>query len=152
VARDVDADDLSEPAPGPSTRLSVFLCHASEDKAAARELARLVESFGHEPWLDDERLLPGQDWDQEIRRALKRADVVLICLSERAAKRGYVQKEIRGALEIAEEFPPGTLFLIPIRLTECTVPDALGHLHRVDLFLPGGSQRLADAIAFRANA
>ena len=50
----------------------IFLCHASEDKAQVREVYRRLRDIeGFEPWLDEEDLLAGQDWDYEIKRALK---------------------------------------------------------------------------------
>ena len=54
----------------------------------------MLRNWGHEPWLDEDRLLPGQDWDREIRRAIEHADVVIVCLSERSEKRGYVQNAV----------------------------------------------------------
>lgn len=47
--------------------------------------------------------LPGQEWQQEIPKALRASDVVLVCLSKGAInKTGYVQKEIKYALDVAE--------------------------------------------------
>ena len=44
---------------GEGRPLRVFLCHASADKQAVRELYRLLLQDGCEPWLDEEELLPG---------------------------------------------------------------------------------------------
>jgi len=75
----------------------IFLCHASEDKAQVREVYhRLRAIAGFEPWLDEEDLLPGQDWAREIPRALQTSDFILIFLSRNSvAKRGYVQREMK---------------------------------------------------------
>jgi hypothetical protein len=131
--------------------LSVFLCHAKEDKAAVRTLRSMIEKWGHDPWLDEEKLLPGQDWDLEIRRAVERADVVIVCLSERSEKRGYVQKEIKRALDIADEYPEGSIFLIPVKLTDCSVPDRLKKWQWVDLHIGGGPSKLEAALQLRAT-
>ena len=53
----------------PLRRLRVFLCHSSNDKAAVRDLYRRLRNDGVDPWLDQEDLLPGQDWNHEIGRA-----------------------------------------------------------------------------------
>jgi hypothetical protein len=37
-------------------------------------------------------------------------------------KEGYVQREIRRAIEVAEEKPEGTIFIVPVKLEECDVP------------------------------
>ncbi len=47
--------------------LRVFLCHSSNDKPAVRELyQKLLDEPWIEPWLDEEELYPGQDWNMEI--------------------------------------------------------------------------------------
>jgi hypothetical protein len=78
--------------------------------------------------------------------------VVLVCLSDNSMKRGYIQRELKRALDVAEEFPAGELFLIPLRLASCEIPDHLKHLHYVDLFQPNGLKRLSAALALRASA
>jgi hypothetical protein len=55
---------------------------------------------------------------------------------------GYVHKEIKQALDIADEQPEGSIFLIPVRLEPCQVPDRLGTWQWVDLFAPGAYERL----------
>lgn len=65
-----------------SRPLHVFLCHASQDKPAVRELYKRLEIEGWiEPWLDERKLLPGMDWNLEIERAVRDSDVVVVCLS-----------------------------------------------------------------------
>src|SRR5579872_2841952 len=64
-----------------SQRRRIFLCHASEDKDKVRDLYRLLYADGYFPWLDEEDILPGQDWDHEIRNAVKSCEVVIVCLS-----------------------------------------------------------------------
>jgi hypothetical protein len=126
---------------------SIFLCHASEDKKKVRELYQKLKSSGFKPWFDEENLLPGQDWDLEIKKAVKNSDVVLVCLSKKAiSKRGYVQKEINHALDVAEEQPEGYIYIIPVKLAECVVPDRLSKWHWVDLFHPKGYQRLVQSL------
>ena len=93
--------------------LSVFLCHASDDKSVVRELYEKLQRDGFDPWLDEENLFPGQDWKYEITRAVRDSDAVLVCLSKHSvSKTGYVQKEIKVALEVADEQPEGAIFII----------------------------------------
>ncbi|HXQ36418.1 MAG TPA: toll/interleukin-1 receptor domain-containing protein, partial [Anaerolineales bacterium] len=107
--------------------LKVFLCHASGDKPQVRALYRRLVAEGVDAWLDQEKLLPGQDWQVEIPRAVREADVVVVCLSNKSiTKEGYIQKEIKFALDSADEKPEGTIFLIPARLEECLVPEQVG--------------------------
>ncbi len=117
-------------------KLHVFLCHASQDKPVVRELyQRLLAEGWIDPWLDKEKLLPGQDWRTEIELAVESSDLVILCLSNNSVnKEGFVQKELRYAREVALEKPDNTIFLIPLRLSECEVPRGLRFFQRVDYF------------------
>ncbi len=131
----------------PPHRLRVFLCHTSDDKPAVRRLYRRLKDDGFDPWLDEENLLPGQDWDLEISRAVRRSDMIIVCLSRAAVvKRGYVQKEIKQALDVADEQPEGTIFIIPLKLEECVAPERLRRWQWVSLFEAGGYARLKRAL------
>ncbi len=119
-----------------SRPLRVFLCHASQDKPAVRELYQKLRAEAWiQPWLDEEELYPGDDWDLEIEKAVENSDVVLVCLSNGSInKKGYVQKELRFALDIALEIPEEEIFIIPLRLEECTPPRSLRDWHYADYF------------------
>ena len=72
--------------------LRVFLCHSSADKPAVRELyQKLRAELWIDPWLDEEKLLPGQDWDLVIEKAVQNSDAVIVLLSDSAVKKeGYI--------------------------------------------------------------
>ncbi len=132
-------------------RLTVFLCHASEDKAVVRDIERRLREDGFEPWLDEKQLLPGDDWDLKIRQAVRGSDVVLVCLSRNSVtKEGYVQRELRRVLEVAEEKPEGTVFIIPVKLEECEVPEQLSRWHRIAYGDEGAYDRIVASLRARA--
>lgn len=132
--------------------LRVFLCHASSDKPAVIELYKRLISDGVDAWLDKEKLIPGQDWQIEIPKAVKNSDVVIVCLSSQSiTKEGFIQREIRFALDAADEKPEGTIFIIPARLENCEVPERLGRFQWVDLYTSDGYERLLKALHIRAN-
>ncbi len=116
--------------------LKVFLCHASQDKPIVRELAQRLFAEGWiDPWLDEKRLLPGEDWRSKIEEAVETSDIVLICLSNNSvSKEGFIQKELRYAREIALEKPDETIFLIPLRLDDCELPRGLRFFQWGDYF------------------
>lgn len=132
--------------------LRVFLCHASQDKPVVWRLHRYLKQHGVEPWLDQEELLPGQNWEVEISKALDASDVILVCLSKTSiSKEGFVQKEISFALDKALEKPEGMIFIIPVKLEECELPRSLNRYHWVDLFRDGGRKRLLMGLNRRAT-
>lgn len=119
--------------------LKVFLCHTSHDKPAVRVLYKCLKNDGIDVWLDEENLLPGQDWQKEIPKAVQTSDAIIVCLSTKSiTKEGYVQKEINFALNIADEKPEGTIFIIPCRLGACNVPVRFSKWQYVDLFFQKG--------------
>lgn len=133
-------------------KLKVFLCHSKDDKPKVRELYQRLVADGFDAWLDEEKLMPGQEWDLEIRKAVRESDVVVVCLSNGSiTKAGYVQKEIRFALDIADEQPEDAIFLIPARLENCEVPSRLVKWQWVDLFEEKGNSQLKTSLNLRAK-
>jgi hypothetical protein len=128
--------------------LRVFLCHASEDKGVVRGLCARLRSQGVDPWLDEEQILPGQEWEYEIDNAVRNCDVVLVCLSQHSInKSGYVQKEIKAVLDIADELPQGAIFVVPCKLDDCEVPFRLRRWQWVDLLAEHGVEMLERTLA-----
>lgn len=122
---------------------NVFLVHAHSDKAAVHKLYSRLIKDGMRAWLDAENLQPGQDWQREIRKAILKSDVVIVCLSRGFDQQpGYRHEELKIALEKAKLLTDNEIFIIPVRLEKCDMPAALRHLHRVDLFEIGGYQKL----------
>src|SRR5262249_26354682 len=95
-----------------------------------------LKELGFDVWFDLESLRPGERWKARIAQAIRGSDAVIALLSTRSVgKRGYVQKEIRYALEVVEQLPDSEIFLIPARLDECSPGhEALYELHWIDLY------------------
>lgn len=127
--------------------LKVFLCHSHSDSKAVHILWLRLKKSGVDAWLDIENLQPGQNWQNEIRRAILESDVVIVCLShEFNNQQGYRHEELKLALEKANFLPDDKIFIIPVRLEKCDMPESLRHLHRVDLFKAGGYKKLVRAL------
>jgi anti-anti-sigma factor len=145
--------DVVWPAANERSPLVVFLCHSSGDKDAVRVLHGRLRAARARPWLDEVDLVPGQVWEREIPAAVRRSDAVLVCLSaESVAKTGFLQKEIKFALDAAEEQSDDSIFIIPGRLETCDVPERLRRWQWVDLFAADGYDRLITALQARALA
>lgn len=113
-----------------------FISYAREDQPHADRVRDWLVGVGADPWIDHIKLQPGQNWDLALRAAMRKATHVILLLSQHSInKRGYVQREMRIALELLEELPPDELFVIPVRLDK-TEPrhDKLRQLHWLDFF------------------
>jgi len=117
------------------SEVRIFISYAREDAERVKLLYQRLMDTGFQPWLDREHILPGQQWEQAIKSALKQSDFVLVCLSATSInKRGFLRREIQQALEQSQDMLPDDVYLIPARLDDCNVPDILMHLQWVDLF------------------
>ncbi len=139
------------------SEIQIFLAHASEDKPAVLALYNRLKQAGYKPWLDEEDLIPGQIWRDEIPKAIKASQIFLACLSAKSAKQGYIQRELRIALDTLGQMLPGTIFFIPMRLEECEIPDLrsaevglnLRDIHRLDYWKENGFEQLERAITYQ---
>lgn len=122
--------------------LKVFLCHSHDDQVAVRVLYKRLIKDGIDAWLDKENLDGGANWEYVIRKAVRESDIVVVCLSKQFSEGGFRQKEVQIALDEAALKPKEEVFIIPVRLEECNVPEQLGVWHWLDLFRRGGYKKL----------
>lgn len=133
------------------TKLNVFLCHSPLDKPVVQELyQKLLFEGWVDPWLDKEKLLPGQIREVEIEKAMESTDVSIVFLSKNSvSKEGAVQKEIRKVLDVSEEKPEGEIFLIPVRLDDCEIPRNLSKWQWADYSDESAYQHIRKALLHR---
>ena len=158
----VEIDGLGTFSPGSKhgfrfvaqTQPRVFIAYVQEDLAFAGKLYSVFEQNGFRPWLDKQRLLPGQNWPRAIETAIQTSDFFVACFSRRAiSRRGSFHSELRYALFCAAKVPLDEIFLIPLRLDDCVVPKSISkQTQYLDLFpnWKGGVKRLI-AVMKRQN-
>jgi len=131
----------------------IFLCHAKEDIKSVRNLYEKLKQAGFNPWLDEKNILAGQNPDYEIRQTItEQIDFILICLSMISVqKRGYVNKEIKWALDRQDEMLPGDIFTIPVKLEACDLPFHLRERFPVDLSAPDGFEKLLKSLRHQSG-
>lgn len=131
----------------------IFLCHASDDKPRVIELYHQLKEAGYSPWLDKYDLLGGLDWWTEIEKIISDPyNLVVVCLSRKSVtKRGVVQQEIARALDVLEQMPEDTIYVIPVRLEPCDASRRLSHLHWIDLFEADGFEKLTRSLDFEIS-
>ena len=137
--------------------LKVFLAHAKEDKKLVFKLHTQLKAHGHQPWIDKLDLIPGQNWRSHIPKVIKASDIFLACFSRNSvSKSGFVQKEFRLALDHLAQQPPDAIYLIPVRLDDCEIPDLrqsdygvnVRDIHWVDYWQEDGFKSLLRALEF----
>ncbi|MCP4345924.1 MAG: DUF1566 domain-containing protein [Desulfobacterales bacterium] len=114
----------------------VFISYAREDIEVAKKLYHDLKDAGLDPWMESEDLLPGTRLET-VRSQIKKSEFFLALVSEYSmSERGTVHSQIKLAQKILEEFPRSGIFIIPVRLDDCTTDyETLEGLRPVDLFL-----------------
>jgi hypothetical protein len=112
-----------------------FLSYARDDHKRATKLYNdLSNQLPIRIWFDRVDLLPGMQWEPAIRKAIRESDYFLALLSHKAvSNKGFRNTELREALDVVNEYPDDSIFLIPIRLDQCQMPK-LRKFHYADLF------------------
>jgi hypothetical protein len=114
----------------------VFISYAREDIDIAYRLYHDLKNAGYNPWIDREILLPGENWKNVIHEVIKETQYFIALLSVNSiSKKGFVQKELRLALDMLDEFPENRIFIIPVRVDDCRVSHLkLKEIQWVDIF------------------
>jgi AAA lid domain-containing protein/TIR domain-containing protein len=132
----------------------VFLSYAREDFEHAVTLYEQLTNRGFHVWMDKKDLLGGMNWQLELRRMIKKADLILICLSKNAVKkRGFIHAEMSIAVEMAKERPKDDIYIIPLRLEaglkDDEIPRDLSEYHYIDMFEERAIDRVLASIDYQ---
>jgi hypothetical protein len=115
---------------GPRPR--VFISYAREDAALASRVFDALQKAYFEPWLDQESLQGGDDWNKRIENDLDASDFVLVLYSPEFCRKtdSYVNKEVALACERALRVRGS--FLIPVRTAPIAEEDRVDALRKFD--------------------
>jgi len=112
----------------------IFISYAREDSERADKIFSLLNKPGQPVFYDKESIIPGTDWRMETEEKLNKCSLIIILCSKNSInKEGFVQKEIRMALDRAEFMPDGRIFIIPIRFDGIDVPTKLAKYHWIEI-------------------
>ena len=131
-------------------RPEVFLSHSTGDRRLATRLARALRRRGIQVWYSRSHLKAGQQWHDEIGRALARCRWFLVLLSPSAVRSKWVKHEVLYALR--EDRYVGRI--VPLLCRPCDEKKlswTLGGVQRAD-FTHGFESGLAQLFAVRGFA
>lgn len=132
--------------------LKVFLSYAREDREAVEDFYDRLVAERFEPWMDIRKLLPGQNWELEIDRALREANVVIAWLSNNSvSKRGFVQRETNFAIDSLKYKLPTDVYFVPILLEPCEVPTHVAVRQYMDINTPNAWEQLIASLRLAAS-
>ncbi|MBD3338203.1 MAG: TIR domain-containing protein, partial [Candidatus Lokiarchaeota archaeon] len=125
----------------------IFISYAHEDKEIVKNIYNQLKNAGCDPWMDDEDLLPGENWKAEIYKVMRTLDFVLVCLSQNSIpKIGEVQAEWKELTKISAKYPDRSVFIIPILLDNSEIPERFEELHSVHIYDENWISRILETI------
>lgn len=125
----------------------IFVSYAHPDLEPARKIVSFLKGAGFSTWFDKDNLLGGQEWEKIIPKEIQKSVLFLLCFSSQSVnKKGFVQKEIKLALDEASKYPPNQIYIMPIRLDCCDIPDDISRYHVIDLYDLDGVDKLLKSV------
>ncbi len=111
----------------------IFLSYSTPDRDEVLAFYEHLDSQGYNVWMDRHKLIGGQNWDLEIKRALQKAAIIVVFLSHNSVdRRGYVQREIKIALEQKEARLIDDIYLIPVLLDDdVAIPEQISQIQGI---------------------
>jgi tetratricopeptide (TPR) repeat protein len=85
----------------------IFISHASTNDDVVKKLRELLERHGALPWVDSRQLSGGDDLNATIEHSIRSARHFLVVLSLDALGSAWVQREVRIALDEAQQRTDG---------------------------------------------
>ncbi|WP_252508721.1 toll/interleukin-1 receptor domain-containing protein [Magnetospira sp. QH-2] len=125
-----------------SQRDTIFISHATPgDNAFATWLASRLSMAGYQVWCDQEKLLGGEDFWQDIEDALRHRTVKFVLVvsqnafDENQRIRDGIQKEI-GLANILKKQISDDYFIVPMRIDDTSYSDFSIDFLRLPRFRP----------------
>jgi hypothetical protein len=121
----------------------VFVSYIHEDIDTVDILVKKLTSRGIDVWIDRDKIRAGKYWQLEIKKIVEKADFFLACFSKEYEKsdKTYMNVELNLAIAELRKFKPDRVWLIPVIISPCKVPDwqiapgrTLRDIERIDLY------------------
>ncbi|MFF5494466.1 toll/interleukin-1 receptor domain-containing protein [Streptomyces aquilus] len=84
----------------------VFLSYARADGAIARPYVEALKGAGQDVWVDWEGIKPSREWREELAKAIRSSDALVVLISPASLSSPYCWDECRQALEQGKRVLP----------------------------------------------
>jgi hypothetical protein len=134
--------------------MKIFICYASEDRAAAESIAFSLRGRGHEVFLDRDDLPAGENYDQQIERAIKDTEIFVFLISPDSVTTGrFTMTELVFA---RQKWPDPNSHVLPVMARKTSFDLVPPYLKAVTILEPQGNtaaetSAAVDSMRSRAN-
>lgn len=101
-------------------KLNLFISYSHEDEELKTKLDKhliMLKRLNKIDVWSDHKLIPGQEWDEEIKNELAKSHIILLLISADFNNSEYIwEKELAVALQKHQE---GTARVVPVILRKC---------------------------------
>ena len=108
--------------------LNVFISYSSRDRLDALRLKEIVESDGHDAWINLFDIHPAARLAKELEQGVSSADVLCLLVSPSAVESSYVHEEIEYALAAEAK----GLRVMPVIVRAAPIPEQLADVVAID--------------------
>jgi hypothetical protein len=85
----------------------IFISYSRRDTEIMQKIVVFLRNQGFKVWVDNEKLIPGTTiWEDEIEKALKASDVVIVVMSPDSKNSEWVRREISLADQFRKRIMP----------------------------------------------
>lgn len=110
---------------------AVFISHRGSDAVRSRDLAEVIRAAGHDVWLDEWKITPGDSIIARIEEGLQNADFIVLCLSADGVTAPWVSREWMSTL--ARQLEGHNVKVVPVQLSGGQLPAILADIKVADL-------------------
>ncbi len=108
------------------TRESIFISYSRRDSHLVRPVANLLRATSDWVFVDQDSIRPGSDWREQIEKAIRSANLLVVFWCHHSAESEEVSREVEIGLSNGKR-------LVPVLLDATPLPEHLGAYQAVDL-------------------
>ncbi|WP_286738158.1 TIR domain-containing protein, partial [Thiomonas sp. SCN 64-16] len=129
----------------------VFISYATPDRDRVIPYYNWLRERGLDAWIDCRSIRPGQNWDFEIKRALDKSSFVVAFISSNSYnRRGYVQRELKIALDNLLEKLVDDIYIVTVILDDDVgIPEQLKGIQCISGSDVQCKEKISDAITYQ---
>jgi len=99
---------------------TIFITHSSKDQKVARTICTALENRGLACWISSRNVKPGQNYQEQIVRAIRTAKIMVLVFTANANNSNEIKKELALASQ-------NNLIVIPVRIEDVTPNEAFAY-------------------------
>lgn len=116
--------------------MRIFICHASEQRVLAEQIALRLRGDGHRVFQSGTSLQTGEEYDRAIRSAIERSRLFVFLISPQAVSPGRYTLTELGIAQAHWEHPGGRV--LPVMAVETSLACVPEYLKAVTILNPSG--------------